>query len=1079
MTRIRTATEIVLGLIEFLRNAQPLLDTKPGTAARDVCIDGLSTQVARVYEELRAVSNLQSLRLAIGADLDKLALNYGATRRSGSKSTGPALLTFNELATDIPINQGGLVFAKNGASYSVLNSKLVEVVNASTYSATATKYRSDLDLVGISDTYAIEVVLEASSPGVEGNISKYSLTSTNIPGILNVTNAFAFAGGRDSEDDATFRNRIFALFGGANTGTEYGYKNAALSDKAVTDALVIVAGDPLMTRDGTQVSIAEDGTRTIVSEGTGGKVDIIVYGTRLQETTSSVVYQDLSNTGDPTHPDNDFVLGQISEDEGKTVTRKRLDNLEDEILPEQPVSSIIEVSGSLSGTNFVEKSVDEWGRITGNYELSVDTGVYGGSPWGYDKLKWISDRISDYGEDKTKGVFNGQDPLSYTDLLEVGSIQQNISVTDENSTVSQSDRSSIQLKHYPVTSVTRVFNVTTGERYVVSSQNPDGSGTTNETGRITISGQTLPAVSDVLQVDYTWIFSYDPYFDFDNRLLGDNIRTVSDSIDWGYSNIVRRERATLISSGSYLTATTTHSISSVVSVNAYTEESAAVTLTSGRLSLVVSAEVSNVVSVVRASDGAELWDTSNDDGTISSYTIFLPTDTIGVFGDSVTVVYNASDVYNASSQGNFSGNVISVVPTTTATAGRIVECNYIANVNTVLPSTLLSSLPAIRSENAFDTEVKAGVGTQPTTHVFDSGGLIQSNIRIAPTNLALTISGTISQGTITVSGTTIYAVSDYVFTAAYNGLQQDLSSAIRSYLGLSSATSIPSNVSVARIVSVEKVTVTDDDVVTSSDQTYDIKGYSLASNDFVKTECIEDTSLSRFEFKLPTTSTNASNAPEVGDKLRVRFYIIKTSDSEDVSFSRSGIQYTHKKYLLVDTLSKSSGFTSTSSSSATLTATCVNQPATRARYKSYYDYTAPKSNERITVRFNYDKLITDVTLNVEDNRPVNADVLVKSALPVLVDVTMYIVVTSSFENSPDIVKQNVQDEVTSELNAQSLGTTIDQSDLIAAAYTVNGIDRARITYFNENGENGSVLSISAQKNEYIVANTVTVEVETR
>ncbi len=103
----------------------------------------------------------------------------------------------------------------------------------------------------------------------------------------------------------------------------------------------------------------------------------------------------------------------------------------------------------------------------------------------------------------------------------------------------------------------------------------------------------------------------------------------------------------------------------------------------------------------------------------------------------------------------------------------------------------------------------------------------------------------------------------------------------------------------------------------------------------------------------------------------------------------------------------------------------------------------------------------------------------KAAIPLLVNITMNIVVTNDFINSSSIVKQNVQDAVTSALNATALGTTIDSSDLINVAYTVVGVDRARVSYFNKNNIGGSVLSISAQQNEYITANTVIINIETR
>lgn len=1076
MARSRNQNEIISSLLDFFHIAQPSLDTKPGTVSRDLLVEGISAQLARLYDELNRVSTLQSLRLALGIDLDRLGDNFGIKRNRGSTATGPALLTFNVLDTDISVSKGDNITARNGSTFVVVNSIVISSVLSSRYKATAARFRSDLDFVGITDQFAVEILVQATASGVQGNISKYSLSKTSISGINNVTNVVPFGGGNGTEDDTAFRNRILAVFSGANTGTALGYKNAVSSDPSVIDAIVIEPGDSLMTRDGTQVTIAADGTRTIVSEGTGGKVDIYVFGVRVQESVDSFIYRDLSNTGNPKNSKNDFVLGQIAADAGKTVTRKRLDNIQNGVVPSQPVNNIIEVSGTNSGANYLEKSVDNLGRISGNFELIRDTGAFGGSPWGFDRMRWINDRIKDFSEDKTKQIFNGQDSLGFSDVLKIGTVVQNIPVVNENSKINPGDRSVIQLAHYPVNNVTRVFNVTTGERYVVANQNPSGSVGSNTTGSIIISGKSLPAVSDILQVDYTWLFSYDPYFDFDNRLTKNNPRTVKDSIDWGFSNAVRREKVTLISTGTFLTATTTHPISSVISVNAFSIDSGSITLSSGRLALIVSDTIVNVISIVRVSDQAELWNTNKSDGTFSGKTIFFPTDSSAKFNDIVNVVYNTIDVFNAATQGNFNGNSITIVPSTTATAGKLVECNYIANVATILPSTLLSALPAIRSGNYFSTTSSGLIGSQPTTHIF-AGSSILSNLRQAPSNLGLTIAGSISPGIITASGTTIFGVFDTVFTVATGGLKQDLSTALKKALGLSSKSTIPNTIRIARIASVSRVTTTANLEVLSNDYSYDVKGYHLFDNSFVKEESIADETLKLTEFILPSTSNNTSSIPVSGNRLQITFYYTVTSDSENVSFSKSGTLYTNKKFALVDTIAISSGFTSGGSATATLTVSNLNQPTTRSRYKVLYDYLGPKTNERINIRFNTDKLIADSTFTVEGTRPINADVLIKSSIPVLVDVTIRIGVTTEFINSTTIVLQNVQDAITSALNATALNTKVDASDLINQAYTVTGVDSARIIFFNRTGRTGSVLSIKAGKNEFIRANTVTPELE--
>lgn len=1078
MVKVRTTNELVLSLIDFYRIVQPLLDTKPGTVSRDLFIDGPSNQVGRLYEELASVASSQGIGSITGADLDKYLKNIGLTRQRGDKSKGPALLTFRNLSADITIQSGDFVYAKNGATYKVINSFVINTVASNAFRAIAAKFRSDLDFLGITDEFAVEVLVEGVSIGRQGNISKYSLNRTSIAGINNVTNIFPFSGGKEPETDNAFKNRFIGVFSGANTGTSLGYENAARSDPSVIDAVVIEPGDTLMTRDGTQVNTDSKGNTSVVSEGSGGKVDVYLFGTRLQEAIDSFIFKDKSNTGDPTNSLNDFVLGQITDDAGKTVTKKRLDNLKTGVLPSQPINNVFQVSGSLSGGNFVTKTTDSLGRVFGNYELIRDTGAFAGSPWGFDKVHWISDRISNLEEDKTKSVFNGQDPLAFTDVLSINKIRQEISIINENSQASKTNRGSLQLFHYPIKSVTRVFNVTTGERYVVSSQNPDGAGSTNNTGRILIKGQTLPAISDILQVDYTWLFDFDPYLDFDNFLTDRNPRTVQNSIDWGFSNIVSREKITLTASGSFLKATVTHDISSIVSVNVFEKEDVSVTLVSGRVVAVVSTEVSNVVSINRISDGAELWLTTASDGTISYKTIFLPTDSEGEFSDSISVTYNATDIYNAATSGNFNNNIITIVPSTKAIAGSLVEATYISSISTILPSTLLSSFPAIRHLNNFNTVTAQNIGNQPTTHIYSSNEII-SNLHLGPTNLSLTISGSISPGILTISGTTISAVADAVFTVSSSGLKQNLAAALRAFLNITSAGSIASNIKISKVAKIEKVKTNDNLEVLSVLHTYGVKGYKLNDNSFVLNESIKDSTLSATEIGISKTPDNSANAPSVGDRLRVTFYIVTTNDSENISFSKSGTLFSQKRFCLIDTIAKSSGFSSSESLSATLLISSLNQPVTRTRYKAFYDYKSPKENERITIRFNFDRLISDVTLAIEKTRPINADVLAKSSTGIKVDITLNIVVTTSFLNNTDIVKQNVQDAISSELNAQQLNTTIDASDLIKVAASVDGVDRVRVMYFNQTGKTGSVLSITAEKNQSILANNVIVNIETR
>jgi hypothetical protein len=122
---------------------------------------------------------------------------------------------------------------------------------------------------------------------------------------LNVTNINSFSGGTNLESDNAFKSRFLASFSGSNTGTSQGYRNAVLGIDGVLDALVVEPGNSLMLRDGTEVIQLEDSSNRIVDSGTGGKVDIYVLGTKLQEISESFIFLNKSPTGNISDDVND------------------------------------------------------------------------------------------------------------------------------------------------------------------------------------------------------------------------------------------------------------------------------------------------------------------------------------------------------------------------------------------------------------------------------------------------------------------------------------------------------------------------------------------------------------------------------------------------------------------------------------------------------------------------------------------------------------------------------------------------------------------------------------------------------
>ena len=124
--------------------------------------------------------------------------------------------------------------------------------------------------------------------------------------------------------------------------------------------------------------------------------------------------------------------------------------------------------------------------------------------------------------------------------------------------------------------------------------------------------------------------------------------------------------------------------------------------------------------------------------------------------------------------------------------------------------------------------------------------------------------------------------------------------------------------------------------------------------------------------------------------------------------------------------------------STRLSFSALTQPNPGVRYKAFYDYLAPKQNERISINYNFNKLISDVTFNVENSRPINADVLVKAAKPILVDLTMNVVISETSTLSTTTILQNLKDKLISEINSKS-GTTIAHGLKRALRFSGNSV----------------------------------------
>jgi uncharacterized phage protein gp47/JayE len=1093
MAIFRSFSEIVNSIIERLRLTQPNLDTKPGTVARDLFIDVQADQIQKLHSSMLIVSEKQSPESATGRDLDRWANNFGISRRTGSNANGVVVFTISDISTDVSIPEGTNVESSSGLQYKTIGTYVMSVAEKNRFSATANRLRNGLNLAGITDPYAIEIPVRAMNTGSSGNISNFQIIGHTLRESVRVTNLNAFNGGANSESDSAFRARVFSVFSGSNTGTAFGYRNAALSISGVTDAIVIEPGNTLMLRDGTETIQVNDGSFRILQSGTGGKVDLYILGKQLQEVVESYVYTDKSGSGSAADERNDYILGQGSLDPTLTSEERRIKAFNSGEVPQQPVDAIISVTGSSSGV-LVGKTVDADGNVSGNYELIKDTNPEtGGSPFGFDKIRFIANEKKVRLESITKSGLNSVDPLRFSGSKKISEVYQDISIIAENSKISSADKSILKLNHTPVLNVSRVTNKTTGEIYVIDSQNISTATGLNSTGEIVISGKTLPSPADVLAVNYIWRLYYDKYIDYNGEFSGPQIvdKNVSNSIDWGTSNGISGEvsKVEATEDGLEYQVTVSNNISRVISVYTAVNTTGTIqnvennedVLVPGIIISSSNPPISNIVSV-KNSNGVELYNTINADGSYYARTIVLPTDSPVDMSSTVTVTYNKIEMYDISNtDGAFANNVISLPSRDILDSNSILEdvealeltgddvyVDYIAEIITLMPNSSFTLFP-ISGSSLSNKLFTANLSTitdsnQPVFYKYDENQNITGTQKLGPTRLSLTTSGTTRPGKIKIAGETLTRL-DINVTAGVStdGLKFKLSGDIKSALGINT---IPDTVGIARVDYI--YSVDNPEVIP------DLIGQKLSNNLYALGVGDIDSSLSNTEFILPSTSYNNSLSFSSGEIIRVSLLIYNSNDFEELYFPGNNRVITDKRFSRLSKVSVSSGFrTQAGSLSGSLKIESQNQPGTGFSYYSDYSFTAPVEGERITVRYNLNKLIIDVTSGLENVRCITADVLVKEAPLLSVDVSGEIIVNDDFTTESSTVIENVSNAVVNLLNSAALGTTIDYSDIINVVTTVRGVDSANISLFNESGTIGRRNYIKALDNQSIVAGTIT------
>ncbi len=273
---------------------------------------------------------------------------------------------------------------------------------------------------------------------------------------------------------------------------------------------------------------------------------------------------------------------------------------------------------------------------------------------------------------------------------------------------------------------------------------------------------------------------------------------------------------------------------------------------------------------------------------------------------------------------------------------------------------------------------------------------------------------------------------------------------------------VPTTLSIARV-----------DSVYFEEYQYDIGGYSLFSNQYDLHYSLADQTLERLKFRLPSTSNNVGLTPSSSSMVTITCLIAYDNDFEDLYFPADQTVTTNKIFARIDRVTVSSGFrSSTGALSGALTIKTANQPAAGLSYAANYSFTAPKEGERITVRYNINNLIADATRAIEQVRPITANILVKEAFEIAVDVVGEILINESAIESSTQIIENVTSAVVNLLNTGTLGSTIDYSNIITVASSVTGVDSVNISIFNESGSTGKRTFIKSLDNQTISSGSI-------
>lgn len=286
--------QIVRDTVLSIFRANPQVDVKPGSVTRDTFIDPFSTEAQRIrflvdfMHRAQSFSTLlplddpgftgtsvpvsqseykRALKLAlylesdtvvqnvIDGAFDKLASNFGKTRRGGRRARGSVTLftrTRPTTSINFPVGQG---ITLNGQRFRLTSPAFISAAGSGSFFNPAT------------GRYSATAFVQADSVGLAGNVAPGTGAVDNAPLGVSVQNEAPTFGGEGEENNRQLALRAQGALSAVDSGTLQGYTQTTVDVPGVQQVNVVDAGHPLMMRD-----LTTDGRHV------GGKVDLWVRG---------------------------------------------------------------------------------------------------------------------------------------------------------------------------------------------------------------------------------------------------------------------------------------------------------------------------------------------------------------------------------------------------------------------------------------------------------------------------------------------------------------------------------------------------------------------------------------------------------------------------------------------------------------------------------------------------------------------------------------------------------------------------------------------------------------------------------